>query len=350
MPTHRLHSGSKPGSSNAKKVAMVAGALTAGAATRYAWRHTVARQPRYTIADDLRSPLLPLVSAPYTPMTLPFLRAAFRTPRWSGPGVSVRTQHAGTTPTTPDVPVRVTTPSGRTGPRPAVLWIHAGGFITGSPQFEGPMTGFLARALDAVVISPDYRLAPESPFPAALDDCMATLRWLRSNADRLGVDPDRIAVAGSSAGGGLAAALAQRCTDEHIKLRAQALLYPMLDDRTALGISHGAPVWSGTSNRFAWTCYLGTEPDIAQAPRHAAPARATDLGSSPPTWLAVGALDVLCAEAVEFAGRLKRADVECDLTVVPGMYHAADVLVPWARSMRQLRHDLAAHLQRHLAS
>jgi acetyl esterase/lipase len=212
------------------------------------------------------------------------------------------------------------------------------------------MTGFLARALDAVVISPDYRLAPESPFPAALDDCMAALRWLRSNADRLGVDPDRIAVAGSSAGGGLAAALAQRCAHEHINLRAQALLYPMLDDRTALGIRDGAPVWSGTSNRFAWTCYLGAEPNIAQAPRYAAPARAAILSSSPPTWLAVGTLDVLCAEAVEFAGRLKRADVECDLTVVPGMYHAADVLVPWARSMRQLRRDLAAHLQRHLAS
>ena len=99
--------------------------------------------------------------------------------------------------------------------------------------------GQLVRELDAVVVSPDYRLAPEHPFPAALDDCMATLLWIRENADMLGVDPDRIAVGGTSAGAGLATIVAQRCHDEGISLRAQALVAPMLDDRTVLRPDHG---------------------------------------------------------------------------------------------------------------
>ena len=126
---------------------------------------------------------------------------------------------------TPPVRVTVTTPDGPadTGQRPAVLYIHGGGMVLGSPQTEAIGSGRLARELDAVVVSPDYRLAPEHPFPAALDDCMAALRWMRDNADELGIDPDRIAVTGSSAGGGLSAAVAQRAHDEGIALRAQAL-------------------------------------------------------------------------------------------------------------------------------
>lgn len=108
--------------------------------------------------------------------------------------------------------------------RPAVLYLHGGGMVTGSPQIEATGSGRLAHELGAVVLSPDYRLAPENPFPAALDDCMATLRWMREHAPEHGIDPDRIGVAWSSAGGGLSAAVAQRAHDEGITLRAQVLV------------------------------------------------------------------------------------------------------------------------------
>ena len=119
----------------------------------------------------------------------------------------------------PTVRALVTTPSTVSERRPAVLFLHGGGMVVGSPDFEAFEAGHLARTLDAVVVSPDYRLAPENPFPAALDDCMATLTWMRARADELCIDPDRIAVTGSSAGGGLSAAVAQRATDEEIPLR-----------------------------------------------------------------------------------------------------------------------------------
>jgi acetyl esterase/lipase len=138
--------------------------------------------------------------------------------------------------------------------------------IVGSPQFEAAGSGRLARELDAVVVSPDYRLAPENPFPAALDDCMATLQWMRSNAIELGIDQDRITVMGASAGGGLAAAVAQRSHDEGITLRAQVLVYPMLDDRSTLTADHagrGRLGWTPSSNRFGWTSYLGRAPRLS---------------------------------------------------------------------------------------
>jgi acetyl esterase/lipase len=154
----------------------------------------------------------------------------------------------------PPVRVLVTAPVTGGQHRPAVLHLHGGGMVVGSPQFEAFESGRLARELGALVVSPDYRLAPEHPFPAALDDCMATLKWMRDNAGQLGIDRDRIAVAGSSAGGGLSAAVAQRSSDEGIELRAQVLVYPMMDDRTALRDDHGGRgrfMWTPASSRWA---------------------------------------------------------------------------------------------------
>jgi acetyl esterase/lipase len=223
--------------------------------------------------------------------------------------------------------------------------------VVGSPQFEAQVCGRLAHELDAVVVSPKYRLAPEHPFPAALDDCMTTLRWIRANAQDLGIDPHRIAVAGASAGGGLAASVAQRSHDEGITLRAQALMYPMLDDRTPLRdvqLGRGRLVWTAGSNRFGWTAYLGREPRWADAPDYAAPARRADLTGLPPAWIGVGGLDLLHDESVHYAQRLQDCAVPCELITVPGMYHVADLLRPKAPSMQAFWAAMLKFLDRYL--
>jgi acetyl esterase/lipase len=232
-----------------------------------------------------------------------------------------------------------------------VLSLHGGGMIVGSPQLEQMTHGRLARELGAVVVSPDYRLAPENPFPAALDDCMATLQWMRQNADDLGIDVDRIAVVGRSAGGGLAAAVAQRCHDEGFTLRAQGLMYPMLDDRTVLNDDdegRGRLVWTPGSNRFAWTAYLGREPRMSDAPAYAAPARRDDLSGLPPAWIGVGELDLYYGEDVGYAEKLRACGVPCELITVPRMYHAADGYAPKAQSMETFIQGLVNHLKAQL--
>ncbi len=270
------------------------------------------------VAPELRNPILPLLPDSYTPLTFSLTRLGMRLSTKPGTGVTVTERYVDSEPA---VRVLVTTPSAAGEPRPAVLLMHGGGMVVGSPQFEAFEAGHLARELDAVVVSPDYRLAPEHPFPAALDDCMATLRWMRSRADELGIDADRIAVTGSSAGGGLSAAVAQRGTDEGITLRAQVLVYPMLDDRTALRGDHagrGKFMWTPASSRWAWTAYLGREPQMSDAPEYAAPARRTDLSGLPPAWVGVGDLDILYDEGVAYAERLEACGVPCELVTVPG--------------------------------
>lgn len=304
-----------------------------------------------TMADvptELRRPFLPLTSGSFTPRTLPLWRAAFRLRMRPGPGVTVTEHHVAG-----DSAVRVLCHGTFPVPpnRPAVLWIHSGGMVVGSPQFEAPTAGRLARELGAVLVSPDYRLAPENPFPAALDDCMTTLRWMHERADELGVDPTRIAVGGMSAGGGLAAAVAQRSYDEGLTLRAQVLVYPMLDDRTALREDHagrGQFVFTPEANRFGWTAYLGREPRMSDAPEYAAPARREDISNLPTTWIGVGDLDILYDESVEYADRLKACGVPCELVTVEGMYHGADGLAPKASSMQAFRQSFVNHLRAHL--
>jgi acetyl esterase/lipase len=223
--------------------------------------------------------------------------------------------------------------------------------VVGSPQFEGFLTGQVARELGVVVVSPAYRLAPEHPFPAALDDCMATLLWMRANADEIGINPDRIAVGGASAGGGLSAAVAQRSHDEGIPLRAQVLVYPNLDDRTVLREDHGGRgrfMWTPASSRFGWTSYLGREPRLSDAPEYAAPARRSELSGLPPAWIGVGDLDLLYDEDVAYAERLRECGVPCALITVSGMYHAADAIAPKAPSMLDFRRSMLDHLKSHL--
>jgi acetyl esterase/lipase len=198
-------------------------------------------------------------------------------------GARVTEPVAGVTVTRSDVPggqdVVVYEPAERTGG--ALLWVHGGGTVLGRPEGDSELCSRMARDLGIVVVNARYRLAPEHPFPAALDDLLAALRHLHARAADLGVDPARIAVGGASAGGGLAAAVAQRATDEGVPVAFQLLVHPMLDDRTVL--RRGTPgrgrlVWTPRSNRWAWTAYLGHEPRADEQRPYAAPARRLDPG------------------------------------------------------------------------
>ncbi len=215
----------------------------------------------------------------------------------------------------------------RERPSGALLWIHGGGYVLGDTTMEDTWCSTVARELGALVVSVDYRLAPEHPFPAALDDCHAALTWLVELADTLGVDRTRIAVGGESAGGGLAAALVQRAHDDGLPMCFQLLVYPMLDDRTvprAEARGDWNLVWSPPSNRYGWTSYLARTPGGIEDRPYAVPARRDDLTGLPSAWIGVGTVDLFHDEDVRYARRLRSAGVECELYEVPGMFHAAD--------------------------
>ncbi len=222
--------------------------------------------------------------------------------------------------------------------RGGILHLHTGGMVMGSPDSVLPLLRQEAAQLDCVIVSVDYRLAPEAVFPAAIEDCYSALCWMAGEAGSLGVDPARIGVAGESAGGGLAAALTLLTRDRSgPKLAFQNLLCPMLDDRTGSGGDSnsvtGQFVWKREDNRFGWTSLLGEAPGLlGEAPGggdvspYAAPARATNLAGLPPAYIAVGSIDLLLDEDVAYAMRLIRAGVPVELTVHPGAFHGFDFI------------------------
>jgi acetyl esterase/lipase len=317
--------------------------------TLSARRYLKARPVLQQVPAELRSPLLPVLTGPITARNLARSRRFTQIKTKTARGATVARRQV---PGSPPCTVFVTTPT-EPSPhrRPALLYIHGGGMVMGSPQMENLASTRLARDFAAVVVSPDYRLAPEHPFPAALDDCMATLIWMRDHAAELGIDPDRIAVTGASAGGGLSAAVAQRAHDEGIRLRAQVLAYPMIDDRATLRDDHcgrGAFLWTPESNRFGWTAYLGRPPRLSDAPPYAAPARRTELSGLAPAWIGVGSLDLFYDESVAYVGALQACGVECELLTVPGMYHGADGLARKAPAMQEFSQRRVDFLRSHL--
>ncbi|MDE2111305.1 MAG: alpha/beta hydrolase [Alphaproteobacteria bacterium] len=240
----------------------------------------------------------------------------------------------------PDVRVLVAAapPDGRK--RPAILDMHGGGYILGNAWGEALRAQSMAGEFDSVVVSVDYRLAPETPFPGALDDNYAALHWIYANADTLGVDRDRIAVFGESAGGGHAAALAIAARDRgEIPLCCQILIYPMLDDRTGSSVMPpsfmGSYVWNAGDNRFGWSSYLGVPAGSASVPDGAVPARETDLTGLPPTFIGVGALDLFVDEDVDYARRLVNSAIPATLLVVPGAIHGFDHIIPQSRIAKE---------------
>ncbi|MQY17065.1 alpha/beta hydrolase [Nocardia macrotermitis] len=223
----------------------------------------------------------------------------------------------------PGVSVRVFRPASVSGPRPGLLWIHGGGLIMGSAAGDDRKCRALADRLGAIVVSVDYRLAPEYPFPIPLEDCYTGLRWLAAHPD---VDTDRIAIGGDSAGGGLSAALAILARDRgRIRPVLQLLAYPMLDDRSSDRTDidpRRFRMWDQDSNRLGWRSYLGSS--AATIPPLAVPARHEDLTGLPPAWIGVGTHDLFHDEDVAYARRLRAAGVDCELEIVPGAYHGFD--------------------------
>ena len=230
----------------------------------------------------------------------------------------------------PSVSLRIYRPRGLAAPAPALFWTHGGGFIQGSPSQDEVANIAFARELGITVVAARYRLAPEHPFPAALDDLYAGLTWLFGEAEARGIDPARIAIGGASAGAGLTAALAMVAHDrEEVRPVFQLLVYPMLDDRTVLrtDIDHRPlRMWSPGSNRFGWASYLGRRPGSADVPPYAAPARRHDLSGLPPAWIGVGTLDLFHDEDLEYARRLEATGVPCAVHTVEGAFHGFDAV------------------------
>ncbi|MER6266669.1 alpha/beta hydrolase [Streptomyces sp900105755] len=308
----------------------VLGGLGALAALGAAAATNTRRRALAVVPPELRHPAL------YVPLNLgnAVVRAIVRqvvplTRTTIRPGVGLERRTVPATDTDPAVNLLIYRAGGHKAPSGALLWIHGGGMVVGAARQSNAWCSRVAEELGLLVVSVDYRLAPENPFPAALNDCYRTLCWLHDNAAELGLDRDRIAVGGESAGGGLAATVVQRAHDTGVPVRFQLLEYPMLDDRTVL---RRAPresdiyTWTPASNRFAWTAYLGRPPQEEDDRPYISAARRADPTGLPPTWIGVGDLDLFCSESVEYARRLREAGVACESRVEPGMYHGADAL------------------------
>lgn len=304
--------------------------------------YAVSRRTRgyENVAEELRSAFSRFQSPSIGPVTLPLAQAATRRPTRCVKGVELEVRHI-EGPDGQPLPIYIYRPRVLKSAGAAMLYTHGGGMIIGSaPAYHENVSAF-ARDLGIVVVSAEYRLAPQHPFPAPLDDVHTAYRWLVASTEELGVDARNIVVAGESAGGGLTAALCQRVHD----LREQApvfqlLIYPMLDDRTAATPPDdhtGQILWTRASNHFGWTSYLGHAPGRAEPDRYSVPARREDVSGLPPAWIGVGTLDLFHDEDVEYARRLNEAGVACDLVVIDGGFHGFDGFYPATAVARRFR-------------
>ena len=252
----------------------------------------------------------------------------------------------------PDVTLRIFTPPGARTDRSVIYWIHGGGYMFGSALVSEPRLERWAAEFDCVIVSVEYRLAPESPYPGPLDDCYAGLAWTVEHATDLGIDPAGVVIGGASAGAGLAAALALLARDRgDIPIAYQLLIYPMIDDRNVTPSSQidRAPIWPRPANLLGWRAYLGERAGTDDVPAYAAPARADDLQGLPPAWIGVGTLDVFRDEDITYAQRLLQAGVPTELHVYPGAPHGFEGITPATDVARRCQRDIDDALRRALA-
>jgi acetyl esterase/lipase len=254
----------------------------------------------------------------------------------------------------PDISLLICRPAGVSTPLAAVYHTHGGGMIMGDNRTGVADLLDWAQELQLVVVSVEYRLAPEDPHPAPVEDCYAGLVWTAEHADELGIDPDRIIIAGASAGGGLAAGVALLARDRGgPALAAQALLCPMLDDRNDTPSSRqmaGLGVWDQTSNNTGWSALLGADCGGPGVSKYAAPARETDLSGLPPAFIDVGSAETFRDEDVAYASRIWQAGGVAELHVWPGGFHGFDVMVPQAAVSQAAKAARVGWLRRILGS
>ncbi|MBN2041443.1 MAG: alpha/beta hydrolase [Spirochaetes bacterium] len=254
------------------------------------------------------------------------------------PGVKIKDRMVPGPENSPEVGVRIYSPENSSGKMPALLWIHGGGYIAGSLTFDDYPMKQLCASIGCIIVSVNYRLAPENPFPAATEDCYASLKWMAASCEELQIDKSRIAIGGGSAGGGLAAGLAILVRDRgEINIIFQLLIYPMLDNRNVTHSSHTITdprTWDRSKNLFAWEAYLGKDADPENVSPYAAASREKNLSGLPPAYIAVGELDLFLDENIEYAQKLLQAGVSTELHVYPGATHGFDGMATASVSMR----------------
>ncbi|MEL7432676.1 MAG: alpha/beta hydrolase [Chloroflexota bacterium] len=237
-------------------------------------------------------------------------------------------------------------------PRAGLLWMHGGGYIIGSAEDDASCISF-AENVGCTVVSVEYRMAPDVTYKESVADCFAALKWMVAHADELGVDKERIAIGGASAGGGLTAALALYNRDhDGVDIAFQWLIYPMIDDthETASGYEVTHPsVWNRDVSLKAWKMYLGDEYGTDNVSPYGAPFRATDLSGLPPAYVVVGTEDLFRDEDIEYAKRLMAAGVPTELEVYAGMFHGGESFAPMAGISQRMRAGYNAALKRALA-
>ncbi|MFC0436035.1 alpha/beta hydrolase [Kutzneria buriramensis] len=305
----------------------------------------------YAIDPELQQwlPMLPAISLE----NMPAIRAMMNDPQVRAQSFQMPTYEPATPVTVeerlipgpagaPEVRVRVYTPTGVPGPLPGFVSIHGGGFVVGDLDQDVPIATRIAAEAAAVVVSVDYRLAPEHPYPAGLEDCYAALEWTAAKASELGVDSSRIGIGGVSAGGGLAAALALLARDRGgPAVCFQFLAIPELDDRLetpSMTRFVDTPMWNRPNAVLSWKYYLGGQ----LADQYAAPSRAEDLSGLPPAYVSVCEFDPLRDEGLAYATRLIQAGVPTELHLFPGTFHGSELVATAAVSQRMSAESVAA--------